>query len=352
MGTTAPSGGADAPSGTSAPSQQTDTLLVRQLGEATEKELFEAFSKIAPRIRSVKVPKTFAGRPKGHGFVTFHEVHEAEAALRHFRSDVGEVNGRRVTVEFAPMESFEDKMEQEAKRKSSDANVKTSHAAALKGPNADMWASYMAMFEDGGPLGSGKDAGSSEDNEGTGEAQPPLPTSEELSVHGEMGEIEEPDTKRSRTEAFDAPSAPPAWQPAALPGPGALAMSTPKAPGGPPTLGQGTGAGVGLGPTLGLGGFSMPTPGAGSTASSGGLAPSNSTAPSPGTNGPLGMPPPSLPGVPGLPGMPGMSPSTLAGQTAPGGLPPPGGTVPPRPMGGGFPGFPPGLAPQRMPMAF
>jgi len=131
----------------SATADPTDTVIVRQLGEATEKQLLEAFSKIAPRIRGVRIPKDFSGHSKGHGFIFFHEVHEAVTALRHFRSQVGMIAGRRVTAEFAPAQSFEETLEREAREQQSAVNIRASHQQALSGPNADMWASYLAMFK-------------------------------------------------------------------------------------------------------------------------------------------------------------------------------------------------------------
>lgn len=166
----------------------TDTLIVRQLGtDIMEKDLLEAFAKVAPRIRGVKIPKSWSGHPKGHGFVMFHELHEAISALRHFRTQVGTVGGRRVAADFAPVQTFEETVEHEAQKKRADTNIRESHAQALSGPNADMWATYLAMFNDSGNEESSANADTSamgaSSSDGTGKAE-------------EM----EPATKRPRTD--------------------------------------------------------------------------------------------------------------------------------------------------------
>jgi len=124
----------------------TDTLLIRRIGDATERELQEAFVKCAPRLRGVKIPKDFAGHSKGNGYVMFHEVHEAVNALRHFRSANCMVAGRSVTIEFAPPQSMEEVLERKAQEQRAAEDQRASHAQALSGPNADMWATYLAMF--------------------------------------------------------------------------------------------------------------------------------------------------------------------------------------------------------------
>jgi len=147
----------------------TDTLMVRQLGsDISEDDIIQAFSKVAPRIKSVKIPKSWSGQPKGHAFVAFHELHEAISALRHFRASVGTISGRRVTADFAPVQTFEETLELEAQQKKADINIKESHAQALSGPNADMWASYLAMFNTSGGEDKSKPSGADQSAMGMG----------------------------------------------------------------------------------------------------------------------------------------------------------------------------------------
>lgn len=129
--------------------EPTDTLIVKQLGVVTESELAETFGRIAPRIKSVQIPKNFAGLAKGFGHVSFHAVHEAEAALRHYRDQQSLIGGRRCPADFAPKETFEETLVHEEQKRQADTEIEESHAQALNGVNGDMWANYLAMFNGG-----------------------------------------------------------------------------------------------------------------------------------------------------------------------------------------------------------
>lgn len=128
----------------------TDTLMIKNLAEIPEADLREAFEKIAPRIKSVRVIKDYAGHHKGMGQVSFHEIHEATMALRHFRLAGCMVAGRKTTAEYLAPSTIEQKVEQEDKKQKADESLRASHAQALSGVNGDMWASYLAMFNNGG----------------------------------------------------------------------------------------------------------------------------------------------------------------------------------------------------------
>jgi len=130
--------------------KQTDTLVVRGLGDVTEAQLREAFELVAPRLKTVKVLKDHAGQTKGIGWVTFHEIHEASIALHRFRKEGCFVAGKKLMVDFSEPHTIEAKLELEARKKKLLEQQEESHEQALAGPNADMWANYLAMFNTGG----------------------------------------------------------------------------------------------------------------------------------------------------------------------------------------------------------
>jgi len=127
----------------------TTVLMVRGVWDSTQKEIVEAFSQVAPRIKSVNIPKTFSGNSRGHAFVTFHEIYEAATALRLLRARGLTVSGKKCLVEYAPPDSIEDAFAREAERAKPDERVQEAHATALSGVNGGMWASYLAMFAGG-----------------------------------------------------------------------------------------------------------------------------------------------------------------------------------------------------------
>lgn len=168
--------------GTGAP---TDTLMVRQIGSAGDAELHEAFVKIAPRVRSVRVVKDCRGVSRGHAFVYFHEVYEATNALRHFRSSGSMVNGRRCTADFASPQTFEEGLEQQVQKKEASKQIGDSHAQALSGPNADMWATYLSMFDEAASQEAAEDS---------------LAEAKRRILADQFDPDPEPDAKRPRTE--------------------------------------------------------------------------------------------------------------------------------------------------------
>lgn len=176
----------------------TDTLIVRQLGPAGDAELHEAFVNIAPRVRSVRVVKDCRGQPRGHGFVYFQEVYEATNALRHFRTGNCTVNGRRCTADFASPQTFEEGLECEVKKKAASRQIGDNHAQALSGPNADMWATYLSMFDEAASQEAKDD---SMEKEGRRQAEERRRKAEEYRRQADEEDFDpEPDTKRPRTE--------------------------------------------------------------------------------------------------------------------------------------------------------
>lgn len=131
------------------PTAPSDTLLVKRIGEATEADVRDAFAEWAARIRDIKMPKTFSGKSKGHAFVRFHKEYEASTALRLLSSTKIEVAGNRVFLEYAPPQTFEETVERELQKRRKEEEQQQQHAQALSGPNAGMWASYLALFDDG-----------------------------------------------------------------------------------------------------------------------------------------------------------------------------------------------------------
>jgi len=132
-------------------SPSTNTLVVKQLHkDVVERDILTAFAKAAPRIKGVKLQKTISGQSKGFAYVEFHEVFEASNAMRHFREQGNLIDGRKVLVDFAPAQTIEEQWNQQAQKEQSEATLANSHAKALSGPNADMWATYLSMFNGSG----------------------------------------------------------------------------------------------------------------------------------------------------------------------------------------------------------
>jgi len=135
-------------------SEPTNVLLIRGLLHiSSDRELLEAFTQYAPRIKKAEIPKTYSGQPKNHGYVTFFEVHEATAALRHYRAGGSLIAGKACAAEYVPPQNYWESLEVEASREKAQEDLKTSHQQALGGVNGDMWASYLAMFEAAGQGG-------------------------------------------------------------------------------------------------------------------------------------------------------------------------------------------------------
>lgn len=132
------------------------TLLVSKIGEATEAEVKEAIMKVAPRVKAVKLAKTHTGQLKGQAFVSFHELHEATTALHNSLMNGLVVKGKRVVVEYAePQEKRpeEDTSERDAEKPQEETSqVDERFGQALTGVNANMWASYLSMFNESGDL--------------------------------------------------------------------------------------------------------------------------------------------------------------------------------------------------------
>mmetsp|Transcript_63977 Transcript_63977/g.183896 ORF Transcript_63977/g.183896 Transcript_63977/m.183896 type:complete len:437 (-) Transcript_63977:69-1379(-) len=163
-----------------------ETLLVRNVADVTESQVFAAFSQVAPRIKGVKCPKNFSGQSKGIAFVHFHEAHEAAAAMRHFRAQGIKIGGRTVYVDFAPPQSMEEEITRDQQKQKADEAIQQSHQQALSGVNGDMWASYLAMFSSG--------AGAAGDDAATTVTK----------TEAEDVEVEQPSAKRPRSGDYDA----------------------------------------------------------------------------------------------------------------------------------------------------
>jgi hypothetical protein len=130
-------------------SEPTSVLLVRGLMHmSSEKELLQAFSQYAPRIKKTVIPKTYSGQPRGHGFVHFFEVHEATAALRHYQAGGSLIAGKACAADYSrPQNGWESLEAEVISREKAQADLKTTHQQALGGVNGDMWKEYLAMFE-------------------------------------------------------------------------------------------------------------------------------------------------------------------------------------------------------------
>jgi hypothetical protein len=128
----------------------TSSLVVRNLGDATEADVRQAFANLVPRLKSVKVLKDYAGQTKGIGWVNFFEIDEASIALRRFKTEGCTIAGRHVLVDFQEPNNMEAKLELEARKQKAVDDMQAQHEQALSGPNADMWANYLAMFDQGG----------------------------------------------------------------------------------------------------------------------------------------------------------------------------------------------------------
>jgi RNA recognition motif-containing protein len=125
----------------------TDTLVVRGIDDMTERQLGQAFAHLTPRLKKVKTQTDKAGKSKGFGWVTFETIEEADLVLQRLKKEGSSLAGRRVTVRFHEPSTIEGMTELERQKKRSLESIEASHAQALAGPNSDMWASYIAMFQ-------------------------------------------------------------------------------------------------------------------------------------------------------------------------------------------------------------
>jgi RNA recognition motif-containing protein len=129
----------------------TDTLVVRGIGDMTTRQLGDAFAHLTPRLKRVNIPTDKAGKSRGLGWVTFFEIEEAELVYQRLKREGCMLSGRRVSVKFHEPDTIEGMVELQALKKRSLESIEASHTQALKGPNADMWKSYLAMFQQPAP---------------------------------------------------------------------------------------------------------------------------------------------------------------------------------------------------------
>jgi len=125
----------------------TDTLVIRGIGDMTTRQLGEAFAHLTPRLKRVKIHTDKAGKSKGLGWVTFEEIEEADLVLQRLKQEGCMLAGRRVSVNFHEPSTMEGMIELEARKKRSLESIEASHTRALKGVNSEMWANYLAMFQ-------------------------------------------------------------------------------------------------------------------------------------------------------------------------------------------------------------
>jgi len=175
-------------------STPTDCIMVRQLGDADEQMLLNAFAGIAPRIKSVRIQRDIRGVTRGCGFVTFYEVYEATSALTQFRDSGCLVGTRHANADYATPQTLEQSLEKEHNDRKIVESQKKAQQSALQGPNANMWASYLSMFEDADAMATAQD----EPETFVDEVAPGL-------VFAEIEEEDEPSAKRFKADELLSP---------------------------------------------------------------------------------------------------------------------------------------------------
>jgi len=137
--------------------EQTNSLMVRSIGDLTEGEILKGFRTLGANPRSVKImcDKEPPYRSKGFGFMTFPDAQDAASALNRLRQNNWRISGHSIGASFArnqytgvkkpQKEADPDFITQGKYDEKEDAGTKAEYAArnALEGVNASMWSSYL-----------------------------------------------------------------------------------------------------------------------------------------------------------------------------------------------------------------
>jgi len=127
----------------------TDTLMVRQIGDMGEAQVMKAFRQVVPTVKSCRLLLDRRTRKsKGFCFVSFWSVSEAETALARFHAAGSLIEGRKVSISFAKPQTHEQMLESDMCYRNEQHTIQAQAQQALGGINADMWASYLQMFNE------------------------------------------------------------------------------------------------------------------------------------------------------------------------------------------------------------
>lgn len=126
-----------------------DTLMVRLIGDLDEVQIKKAFQTHVPVVKSVRMMVDRSTRKsKGFCFVSFWSVSDAMTAKNRLAAAGSMIEHRKVALSFAKPQTHEAALESDLNARAEKDFIATQAQTALTGINAEMWSSYMQFCDE------------------------------------------------------------------------------------------------------------------------------------------------------------------------------------------------------------